>query len=373
MMSVPYIDMKRAYTDMKEELDASYHEIMESGYYVGGPHVDQFEKAFAEYCGVKGCVGVGNGLDGLTLILQAYEIGEGDEVICATNSFVATALSITKAGATPVLVEADERTYNISPQEIEDAITSKTKAIALTHLYGQPAAMDEIIAIANKHNLKVFEDSAQAHGAEYKGKKCGALGDAASFSFYPTKNMGAYGDAGAVTSNDQDILDKVTKLRNYGSEKKYYHLMKGMNSRLDELQAGFLISKLAKIDEWNEKRRQLSQIYFSELESLGNQVILPFVPQWARPIWHVFMVRILDGKRDQLIERFESENIGYNIHYPLPIHQQDCYQDLDITRSFPIAEEQAPQLLSLPCDPYHTEEEIYRVCDVIIDFYKEAS
>tara|TARA_B100000686_G_C16784834_1_gene974509 strand:- start:1127 stop:2293 length:1167 start_codon:yes stop_codon:yes gene_type:complete len=368
--SVPFLDFQRTYQDLKIELDAAYQRVAASGHYILGPHVAEFENVFASICDARHCIGVGNGLEAITLVLQAWDIGEKDEVICAANSFVATALGITRAGATPVLVGADVQTYNIAPLEIEKAITPKTKAIVLTHLYGQPADMDAIMAIAAKYNLKVLEDAAQAHGALYKGKPVGALGDAASFSFYPTKNLGALGDAGAITTNNDDLASKLRKLRNYGSEKKYYHELLGNNSRLDELQAAFLLVKHTKLSEWNKRRRELADIYLKELSNIDG-LIIPHVPEWAKPIWHVFAVRIKNNKRGALIDCLSDHSIGYNIHYPVPINAQECYKDLpSAQKPHPIADEQAKQLLSLPCDPYHSNEEIQKVCEIIKRFFK---
>lgn len=357
---------------MKSELDAASLEVLASGHYILGPKVAVFEKEFAEFCEVKHCIGVGNGLEAITLALQAWGIGEGDEVICATNSFVATALGVSRANATPVLVEADARTYNIDPKAIEAAITKKTKAIALTHLYGLPAEMDDIISIAKKHNLKVLEDAAQAHGAEYKGRKVGSLGDAATFSFYPTKNMGAFGDAGAITTNDDIVAGYLRKLRSYGSLVKYHHEFLGTNSRLDEMQAALLLTKIGRIEAWNQRRRNLANIYFRELTDIPG-LVLPYIPEGLTPIWHAFVVLITKGRRESLIKFFEDKKIGYNVHYPVPIHAQKCYADLPSAKGqFPIADEQASQLLSLPCDPYHTEEEIDYVCKAIKEFFSQS-
>lgn len=368
--AVPFMHMKRAYEDFEKPLNDAFQKFMSSGHYILGNEVESFEKAFAEICDVKFCIGVGNGLEAITIVLQAWGIGEGDEVICATNSFVATALGVSKANATPVLVEADERTYNIDPIEIEKAITPKTKAIALTHLYGQPAAMDEIMDIARRHNLKVLEDAAQAHSAKYKNRPVGGLGDAATFSFYPTKNLGAFGDGGAITLNDEEVAKTIYKIRNYGSTVKYHHEIIGTNSRLDEIQAAFLNTKLEKLQELNLKRQEVANIYLDELKEV-NGLTLPYVPAEMAPIWHVFVVLVKDNRRAALIEHLEKNNIGYNIHYPVPIHKQNCYSDLKCAnKSFPIAERQASQLLSLPCDPYHTKDEIMQVCKVIKNFYK---
>jgi len=369
---VPFLDFSRLHADLKPQLEDAAAQVLASGHYILGPQTEAFEQAFAEVCGAKYCLGVGNGLEAITLILQAWGVGEGDEVICATNSFVATALGVSRAGATPVLVEADPQTYNISPAAIEAAITPKTKAIALTHLYGQPADMDAINAIARKHGLKVLEDAAQAHGALHNGRPVGSLGDAAAFSFYPTKNLGAVGDAGGITTNSEATYQTIRKLRNYGSQKKYHHDLMGTNSRLDELQAALLRAKLPHLPRWNDARRAMAAIYLSELAE-AEGLVLPHVPQYATPIWHAFVVRVKGGKREDLIKHLESEHIGYNIHYPVPIHRQPCYAGLPTAAGhFPVADEQASQLLSLPCDAYHTEAEIRHVCNIIKQFYGEA-
>jgi dTDP-4-amino-4,6-dideoxygalactose transaminase len=367
--NVPYIDMRRMHADISETVENACNEVLRSGHYVMGPNVEKFERAFAEYCHAKHCIGVGNGLEAITLVLQAWGIGPGDEVICAANSFVATALGVSRTGAEAVCVEADPHTYNIDPREIEAAITSNTKAIALTHLYGQPADMDPIMEIAAKHKLKVLEDAAQAHGATYKGRPVGGLGHAATFSFYPTKNLGAVGDAGAVTTNDDATAKAVAKLRNYGADVKYYHDLLGTNSRLDEMQAAILYAKLPRLEGWNDRRRELAQIYLAEINNIPD-IILPHVPEEMHPIWHVFAIRVLDGKRSGLVQFLEKKNIGYNIHYPVPIPAQKCYAGTRTAEGdFPIAMEQADQLLSLPCDPYHTEKEILYVCNSLKEFF----
>jgi len=368
--AVPFIDFQRSYDDLKDLLDAAYHEVAASGQYILGPKLEAFEQEFARFCGASTCVGVGNGLEAITLTLQGWNIGPGDEVICAVNSFVATALGISRAGAIPVLVAADPRTFNIDPAAIEQAVTARTKAIALTHLYGQTADMDAIMALASQHNLKVLEDAAQAHGALYKGRRAGGLGDAASFSFYPTKNLGALGDAGAITTNDAVLADRLRQLRNYGSKVKYHHDLMGTNSRLDELQAAFLLAKIGKLETGNERRRALAGIYLDELAGLP-ALTLPYVPDYAVPVWHAFVVLAEEDSRAGLIHALEQRGIGYNIHYPVPIHRQPCYSEL-ATSSFPIAERQAGQLLSLPCDSYHNADEIRYVCAVIKEYYGRA-
>jgi dTDP-4-amino-4,6-dideoxygalactose transaminase len=354
-MKVPFLELKPAYDELRDELDAAYHRVMDSGWYLLGSEIESFEAGFAKYCEAKHCVAVGNGLDALHLILRAYDIGAGDEVIVPTNTFIATWLAVSYAGATPVPVEPDLKTFNLDPKRIEAAITPKTKAIMPVHLYGQPADMDPIISIARKHRLKVVEDNAQAQGARYKGRRTGSLGDAAGNSFYPGKNLGAFSDAGAVTTNDADLADKVRTLRNYGSKKKYFNDEKGFNSRLDELQAAFLRVKLKKLDEWNTRRRGVAACYLAELSQVPN-LALPFVPEWAEPVWHLFVVR--HPKRDALQQKLAAADIGTLIHYPVPAHLSGAYADGPWKRhDFPIAEELAGTVLSLPIGPHLLNEQ----------------
>ena len=288
-MNIPFLDLKAPYIELKDELDAAYRRVMESGWYILGTEVEAFEAEFAAYCESKYCIGVANGLDALHLIVRAYGIGPGDEVIVPSNTYIATWLAVTHAGATPVPVEPDVRTYNIDPAKIEQAITPKTKAIMVVHLYGQTADMDPINVIAQKHGLKVIEDCAQAHGARYKDRRTGSLGDAAGFSFYPGKNLGAIGDGGAVTTNDDILAERISVLRNYGSKVKYINDLKGYNSRLDELQAAFLRVKLSRLDEWNERRRQVAQQYLTNI--CANTLQLPYVAEKVDPVWHLFVIR----------------------------------------------------------------------------------
>ncbi|HKV79624.1 MAG TPA: DegT/DnrJ/EryC1/StrS family aminotransferase, partial [Candidatus Sulfotelmatobacter sp.] len=291
-----------------------------------------------------------NGLDALHLILRAYRIGPGDEVIVPSNTYIATWLAVSYAGATPVPVEPDPQTFNMAPENIEAAITSKTKAVMPVHLYGQPADMDPILATARKHKLKVIEDNAQAQGAKYKGRRTGSLGDAAATSFYPAKPLGAFGDAGAVTTNDRDMADRVRALRNYGSKKKYYNNCQGYNSRLDELQAGFLRVKLRRLDEWNQRRRTVAARYLSELRATPG-LKLPFVPKWADPVWHLFA--LCHGHRDQLQCSLAQAGIGTLIHYPVPPHLSGAYANAGWKPGgFPVAEEIAKTELSLPIGPH---------------------
>lgn len=365
-MKVPFLDLKAAYLELKDELDAAYNRVMDSGWYILGGEVERFEQEFARYCGAKYCVGVANGLDALHLILKGYDIGEGDEVIVPSNTYIATWLAVSYAGATPVPVEPDVDTYNIAPGKIEAAITAKTKAIMPVHLYGQPAEMGKINEIAQKYNLKVIEDAAQAQGAAYLGKRTGSLGDAAGFSFYPGKNLGAFGDAGAITTDDEQLAERLRMLRNYGSKQKYYNEVKGYNSRLDTLQAAFLSVKLERLDEWNARRAQIAEQYLETLAGVAD-LILPIVPEEMNPAWHLFVVR--HPKRNLLQKHLEDAGVGIVIHYPVPPHLADAYADLNLkTEDFPIAEALADTVLSLPISPHHTGEQINRVCDAVKSF-----
>lgn len=348
-MNIPFLDLKSQYAELKPEFDAAYNRVMESGWYILGKEVEAFEAEFAAYCQVKYCIGVGNGLEALHLVLRAMDIGPGDEVIVPSNTYIATWLAVSYTGAVPVPVEPDTRTFNIDPSLIESAITEKTKAILIVHLYGQPVDMDPITDIAHQYGLKVVEDVAQAHGARYKGRRTGSLGDAAGFSFYPGKNLGAFGDGGAVTTNDDRLANRIKVLRNYGSHIKYHNETKGYNSRLDELQAAFLRVKLAKLDDWNESRKRIAEAY---LDGFGLQagLVLPYVPDWADPVWHLFVVRCSD--RDNLQKQLHGEGIGTMIHYPIPPHLQPAYSELEFRKgTFPIAESIHADVLSLPMGP----------------------
>jgi len=366
MDKIPFLNMKAPYQELQDELDEAYHRAMASGWYILGEEVESFEHEFAAYCGVKHCVGVGNGLEALHLILRAYGIGPGDEVIVPANTYIATWLAVSYSGALPVPVEPDERTYNLDPERIEAAITPKTRAIFAVHLYGQPAEMDAIHALARKHELRVIEDAAQAHGARYHTKRAGSLGDAAGWSFYPGKNLGALGDAGAVTTEDDDLADKIRILRNYGSKVKYHNLAKGYNSRLDEFQASFLRIKLKYLDEWNARRAHLAGRYGEMLKN--TDLILPFVPADMKAAWHLFVVRT--RQREHLQEYLQASGIGTLIHYPVPPHLQPAYQELGLTAgSFPISERIADEVLSLPMGPHLSTMELERVVDVIQSFF----
>jgi len=295
-MKIPFLDLKAAYSELQPEIDEAVKRVLESGWYILGKEVDEFEREYAAFCEAKYCVGLANGLDALHLGLLALGVKEGDEVIVPSNTYIATWLAVSHCGATPVPVEPNESTYNIDPALIEAAITPRTKVILPVHLYGQPADLDPILAIARKHGLKVLEDGAQAHGARYKGKRIGAHGDIVAWSFYPGKNLGAYGDGGAVTTNDAEIADNIRQLRNYGSHIKYINDIKGFNSRLDPMQAAILSVKLKVLDDWNARRTNIANRYHDELVNSG--LMLPFTPDWAEPVWHLYVVQ--HPKRDTL-------------------------------------------------------------------------
>lgn len=348
-MNIPFLDLKSPHVELRDELREAFERVLDSGWYIQGNELKQFETEFADYCEVEHCIGVGNGLDALHLILRAYGIGKGDEVIVPSNTYIATWLAASYADATPIPVEPDVRSYNLDPTKIEAAITSRTKAIMVVHLYGQPADMDSINAIAKKHNLKVIEDAAQAHGARYKGKRVGTLGDAAGFSFYPGKNLGAIGDGGAVTTNDAELAQKIRVLGNYGSQVKYHNEVKGYNSRLDELQAALMRVKLKTLDAWNDRRKVIATEYLSQLAS--SNLVLPYVPEWAEPVWHLFVVRT--QMREVLQANLLQKNINTLIHYPIPPHLQPAYAELHYMQGdFPIAEVIHREVLSLPIGPH---------------------
>ena len=345
-MKVPFLDLKASYLELKEELDEAYDRVMNSGQFILGEECRAFEKEFAKYCGAKHCIGVGNGLDALHLILKGYDIGPGDEVIVPANTYIATWLAISYTGAIPIPIEPIENTYNINPELIERAITKKTKAILPVHLYGQPAEMNYIVEIADKHDLRVIEDAAQAHGGKYRNKRVGSLGDAAGFSFYPSKNLGAFGDAGAITTSDDELADKVRLLRNYGSRMKYQNETRGFNSRLDEIQATFLRVKLSKLDQWNQRRKKIAIRYLHELRN-ANRLTLPDITEGANHVWHIFAVR--HSKRDEVMKYLQKEGIGILIHYPIPPHLSDAFRDMGLkTSDYPITEKIANTVLSLP-------------------------
>ena len=351
--------------ELNTDLCSAFDRVFSRSWYIEGEEDKVFEETFANFCNTKYCVGVGNGLDALMLALKALDIGSGDEVIVPSNTYIATALAVTYVGAKPVFVEPKLTTFNIDPNLIEAAITEKTKAIMPVHLYGQPCEMDSILSIARKHNLKVIEDCAQAHGATYKGKKVGSFGDVAGFSFYPGKNLGALGDAGAVVTNDKALAEKVRALGNYGSDYKYHHIYKGHNSRLDELQAAFLSAKLPHLDRMNEERRKIANRYLAEIKNPA--IVLPTVINEAVPVWHTFAIRCKE--RDKLEKWLNEKGIGTNKHYPIPMHLQDCYKDLGIIEgTLPVAEEISRTELSIPMYYGMSDDQIQYVINTINDY-----
>jgi len=361
-MNVLFLDLRAQDIDLRPELDDAFRRVLASGSYILGSEVEALENEYAQYCEAHYCVGVGNGLDAICLALLALDVRPGDEVIVPSNTYIATWLAVSRCGATPVPVEPDEATFNINPALIEAAITDRTKVILPVHLYGQPADLDPILALATKYQLRVLEDAAQAHGARYKGQRIGSHGDAVAWSFYPSKNLGALGDGGAVTTNDQLIADRLRMLRNYGSRVKYFNEIQGFNSRLDPLQAAFLRAKLKRLDRWNQSRRAIATSYLAQLANTG--LGLPNVPNWAEPVWHLFVVS--NAARDQLQERMDRAGIGTMIHYPIPPHLQGAYADLGYSKgAFPIAERMAGQLLSLPMGPYMDDESVRYVIGVL--------
>ena len=366
MTNIPFLSFEKMHSEIKQELMESFEKVLDRNYFILGKECEEFESAFSKYCGTDFCTGVGNGLNALELILCAYEIGEGDEVIVPSNTYIATALAVSNVGATPVFVEPDLDTYNINPSLIEERINEKTKAILAVHLYGRAADMDSIHDIASRFNLLVFEDCAQAHGAKYKGKKVGSLGNAAGFSFYPGKNLGALGDGGCVTTNDPVIAEKIRCLRNYGSDYKYHNIYKGVNSRLDELQAAILSVKLKQLDKWNKERRRIANRYLTEIK---NPLIhLPKVSDDEyEHVYHVFVIRC--SKRDELEDYFKNNGIGTLKHYPIPMHLQEAYVDLGLKEGdLPFAEEISKTVLSIPMYYGMTEEQISYVIDKINSF-----
>ena len=346
---IQFLDLKAPYLELKQELDDAIACVVSSGWFIGGSEVDQFETDYAQYCDATHAVGVANGLDALHLALRAMDVGPGDEVIVPSNTYIATWLAVSQCGAKPVPVEPDACTYNIDPTLIEAAITPRTKVILPVHLYGQPADMDPILAIARKHGLRVLEDGAQAHGARYKGQRLGAHGDAVAWSFYPGKNLGAMGDGGAITTNDAQLADRIRVLRNYGSRVKYVNEVQGYNSRLDPLQAAILRVKLVHLDEWNARRSVIAARYRQDLTSCG--VTLPYVPEWADPVWHLFVIQ--HPKRDAVHRALTDIGVGTLIHYPIPPHLQQAYKSAGyVPGRFPAAEKIANQCLSLPIGPH---------------------
>lgn len=363
MNSIPYLDLGRIHQDIQSELDEAYERVMESQWFIRGKEDEQFEKKFASYCGANFCVGVGNGLEAIRLILCAYGIGEGDEVIVPANTYIATVLAITEVGATPVFVDADSETLNIDVDKIEEHITSKTKAILVVHLYGRAIDTTKVCELAKKYSIKVIEDAAQAHGAMVKGKKTGTLGDAAAFSFYPGKNLGALGDGGAVVTNDKELAEKVKVYANYGSQKKYENMYKGYNSRLDEIQAAFLSVKLDYLDKWNEERRTIAQKYSNGIAN--DKVVLPQMPVDIKEhVFHIYPVLVED--REDFMNYMNEQGIATLVHYPIPIMEQQAYPEYHGTiDNYPNTKRICVQEVSLPLFPGMTQEEVNRVIECV--------
>ena len=361
-MEVKFNSFEVMHSELRKELEDDFFRVLDRNWFILGEEDQSFEKNFASYCGVKHCIGCGNGLEALTLILKAFGIGKGDEVIVPSNTFIATALAASYTQADIVLVEPKIDDYTIDPSKIEEKITSKTKAIMAVHLYGQMCDMDPIMDIAKKYNLKVIEDSAQAHGATYKGRKAGSIGDASGFSFYPGKNLGALGDAGCVTTNDDEIAKKVKALANYGSEVRYHHMYKGTNSRLDEFQAAFLNTKLKELDKWNQRINEIAKMY---LNGIHNPLFtLPVVKENREHVWHIFAIRC--NSRDALQKYLTDKNIQTNIHYPIPIHLQGAYFELGGKKGdLPICEEISETVISLPMYYGLTDEQVQYVIDAL--------
>ena len=359
---VPFLDARAAYFELRQEINEGVRRAISSGQYVGGLEVEAFERDWAAHCGADHAVGVGNGLDALELTLRALDVGAGDEVITASNGFIATLLAISATGAKPVLVEPDPHTHTLDPAKVEAAITVRTRALLPTHLYGHPADLSPLLAIARAKGLALVEDAAQAHGAAYKGKRIGAHGDAVCWSFYPSKNLGALGDAGAVTTNDRELAYRIRRYGNYGASERYIHQVHGRNSRLDPIQAAVLRAKLPLLDKWNERRRRIADFYRASIGD--NALILPEVAPWADPVWHLFVIRHPD--RDAFSARLRAANIETLIHYPVPPHLQAAYLDLGLSRgSLPIAEQLAGEILSLPIGPHLSAEQASLVAEAV--------
>ena len=364
-MNVPFVSFLPMEHELDAELRAAFERVYERSWYIEGKEDEAFEKAFSDFCHVNYCVGTANGLDALMLALKALDIHAGDEVIVPSNTFIATALAVTYTGAKPIFVEPDIRTFNIDPAKIEEKITLNTKAIMPVHLYGQPCDMDPIVEIAKKHHLYIVEDCAQAHGATYKGQLIGSFGDAAGFSFYPGKNLGALGDAGATVTNSETLAQKVRALCNYGSDYKYHHIYQGNNSRLDEMQAAFLAAKLPHLNKMNAERHRIAQMYLDGIQN--KNVILPYVIPEVEPVWHIFAIRC--KHRDELEQYLKVRGVGTNKHYPIPMHLQKCYADLSIQQGeLPIAEEISATELSLPMFYGITDEQVHYVISTINGF-----
>ena len=369
-MKVPILDLKPACEELRADLDAAYRRVMDSGWLLLGRELEAFEAEYAAGVGASHCIGVANGLEAMQLVLMALGVGPGDEVIVPSHGYIATWLAVTHTGARPVPCEPDPRTYNLDPERISSCLSPRTRVILPIHLYGQTADLERINAIAARHGIFVLEDAAQSHGARCRGKAAGALGHAAGVSFYPSKNLGALADAGAITTSDSALADKLRHLRNYGSKVRYQNEYQGMNSRLSELQAAFLRAKLPHLDAWNARRVNLAERYLRQLAGVGD-LILPSVPEWAAPVWHLFVIRT--SRRDQLQRHLPDQEIGTQIHYPVPPHLSKAYAGAGWKRGdFPLAERMADEVLSLPIGPHVTAEQVDYVCEHVRGFFGSA-
>lgn len=360
---IKFLDLHKINERFRKEIDNKIKEVLDSGWYLLGKEDEAFEKAYAEYCGTKHCISCANGLDALKLIIKAYGFGVGDEIIVPANTYIASILAISDNGCTPVLVEPDINTYNINPDLIEEKITNKTKAILVVHLYGQAVQMDKIWTLAKKYNLKIIEDSAQAHGALYQDKRTGNLGDVSGFSFYPGKNLGCIGDGGCITTNDDELAQKIKALRNYGSHIKYHNLYQGSNSRLDEIQAAILSVKLLGLDKDNERRKEISKYYRENIKN--SKIILPKCYDEKSHVWHIFAIRTT--ARDELQEYLKENDIQTLIHYPIPPHKQPAYKEWN-NLCYPITEEIHKTILSIPISPVMEDDEVNKVTEIINGF-----
>jgi len=362
---IPFLDLKAAYDELRDEIDSAIHRVLGSGRYILGPEVEAFEAEWATYCGTEHSVGVANGLDALILALRALGVGPGDEVLVPSNTYIATWLAVTAVGAQPVPVEPDASTFNMDPERIADAVTVRTKAIIPVHLYGQPADLDATITIARHHGLSIVEDAAQAHGARYKGMRIGGHSDVACWSFYPGKNLGALGDGGAITTNRADVADRIRVLRNYGSRSKYHNEVQGVNSRLDPMQAAVLRAKLPHLEAWTQRRRELASLYTEGLRE--TDAITPHVPDWAEPVWHLYVIKVQN--RDHVQKKLADADIDTLIHYPIPPHLQVAYQGFEVAGlSLPLATRIANEVLSLPMGPHLSVSD----AEVVIDAVRRA-
>jgi dTDP-4-amino-4,6-dideoxygalactose transaminase len=365
MYMIPFLDLREVNSPYQNEISAVMEQVLEKGWYILGEQVSSFEKEFAEYCGTKHCISVANGLDALNLIIKGYGFGEGDEIIVPANTFIATLLALSENNVTPILVEPCPVSFNLDPQQIEDKITSNTRAIIVVHLYGQVTNMDHIYILAEKYGLKIIEDSAQAHGANYINKKAGNLGDASAFSFYPGKNLGALGDGGAITTNDDNLAEVLFSLRNYGSHKKYHCIYKGINSRLDEIQAAILRIKLKYLDRDNSIRRNISLYYRNQINN--PEIMVPKVESSLEEshVWHLFVIR--SKKRNHLQDYLRSKGIQTVIHYPIPPHKQEAYKEYNHL-SLPITESMHEEVLSLPMSPVLKDDHVALVVKTLNDY-----